>query len=58
MLDYTLCFKKGVKLLIKKCKLQNFLAPVCLANLIYNQYKEDVKFLHTQPLAADQNHPG
>ncbi len=52
MLDYTLCFKKGVKLLIKKCKLQNFLAPALVLKVIYNQYKEDVKFLNRSPLCA------
>ena len=44
MLDYTLCFKKGVKLIIKKCKLQNFLATSRSLKAIYNQYKEHLKF--------------
>jgi len=36
MLDYTLCFKKGVKLIIKKFYLQKFLALSHILVLIYN----------------------
>lgn len=50
MLDYTLCFKKGVKLTIFKFKLQIILTAYSPAILIYNQYKEHPKQLKKPPL--------
>ena len=43
MSDYALCFKKGVKLIIKKCNVQNYFSPKPQLVLIYNQCKERLK---------------